>query len=292
MFVLLSLLVLLIVANLILPSFTKETTYDFSAFEKEIIAFEKTRQEIKKKSWSTRYPTKRAYGNSGAGAPEQSHLRPFPFDPNAMTAADWQRLGLTERQIRMLTNFRNKGGTFRSKADFKKMYCISAAEYEVLAPVITLPETAERPAFPNRSPRTDARETQPVIDLNTATTDELIALNGIGEYVAGKIVAYRSALGGFLRLEQLLEIPKIDSVLFRKIAPQLSVNPRAIRRKDVNNASFDELRSHPYIGYNIALSLTNYRKEHGPFGQLEDIKKSALVTEKVYKRIAPYLKIN
>lgn len=292
LFVLLFLLVLLILTNLLLPHFFSTREYDFSAFKEEILAFEKTRKEIKKKSYAQRYYP-RGYERSGAQSRgEESHLAPFSFDPNTMTAADWQRLGLTTRQIRMLTNFRNKGGTFRSKADFKKMYCISATEYEVLAPFITLPETSAKAH--SQQPWTEQKKTDIIerVELNTAQADDLTKLKGIGDYFAGKIIAYRSALGGFLRIEQLLEIPKFDSVLYQRIAPQLTVNPRAIRRKNVNSASFDELKSHPYIGYNIALSLTNYRKEHGPFDQLEDIKKSALITEKVYKRIAPYLKVD
>ena len=64
-----------------------------------------------------------------------------------------------------------------------------------------------------------------------------------------------------------------------------------IQKININTVSFDELKSHPYIGYNIALSLINYRKQHGEYTVLSDIKKSALVTEDVYEKISPYLTI-
>lgn len=292
LFVLLSLLVVLISANLLLPLFYTPQHYDFSAFKKEIDAFEKgrvllgARKEKKQSSYQKfdyTYPER---------AVEQSKLAPYPFDPNQMAKADWEKLGMTGKQVHMLLNYQSKGGTFRSKADFKKMYCISETEYEVLAPYIQLPETAEKPAgqFPKGTPF--EKKELIIVEINTAQVADFTKLKGIGEYFAQKIISYRSALGGFLRIEQLLEVPKMDSARYLQILPELTINPNVIRKKNVNTATFEELSGHPYIGHNIALSLTNYRQIHGKFAKLEDIRKSALVTEKVYKRIAPYLRVD
>ncbi|WP_339738385.1 helix-hairpin-helix domain-containing protein [uncultured Sunxiuqinia sp.] len=46
-----------------------------------------------------------------------------------------------------------------------------------------------------------ARATRKPIEINTATADELQALNGIGEVFSSRIVKYRQLLGGFSRLE-------------------------------------------------------------------------------------------
>ena len=75
---------------------------------------------------------------------QQSHLTPFPFNPNEMNEGDWQRLGLTERQIRMIGNYQAKGGTFYSKADFRRLYCINDEEYETLAPYIIIPASESK----------------------------------------------------------------------------------------------------------------------------------------------------
>src|SRR5690554_707696 len=49
----------------------------------------------------------------------------FTFDPNGLPTADWERLGLADRQIRMIKNYEAKGGRFRNREDLKKIYAIT-----------------------------------------------------------------------------------------------------------------------------------------------------------------------
>ena len=67
----------------------------------------------------------------------------------------------------------------------------------------TAPLTAE----PEHS--VPAEEVTPVTDLNTATSEQLEALPGIGEELAGRVVEYRTEHGGFSSVEELLEVPGI-----------------------------------------------------------------------------------
>ncbi len=291
LFVLLFILVALIVARQILPLFYSPQAYDFSAFKKEIALFEKDRV-VYENTQERKYPEYRHFDYSfPEQSAEQSKLTPYPFDPNQMDKGAWEKLGLTTSQVRMLMNFQNKGGTFRSKADFRKMYCISPNEYEVLAPYIQLPDSSEKKSSNFTANNPWKEKEQVMVEINSAQLEDFTKLKGIGEYFAQKIIAYRNALGGFLRIDQLLEVPKMDSSRYLQILPNLTINPNAIRKKNVNTATFEELSSHPYLGYNIALSITNYRQIHGRFASLPDIKKSALVTEKVYQRVSPYLKV-
>lgn len=48
-----------------------------------------------------------------------------------------------------------------------------------------------------------------VLNLNTATKEELMLISGIGEVTATKIIEYREAIGGFTSLEQLMDIEGI-----------------------------------------------------------------------------------
>ena len=54
-----------------------------------------------------------------------------------------------------------------------------------------------------------------VLNLNTATKEELMLISGIGEVTAGKIVEYRERIGKFTSLDQLMEI---DGIGEKKLA--------------------------------------------------------------------------
>lgn len=87
-----------------------------------------------------------------------------------------------------------------------------------------------------------------------------------------------------------MEIKHMDTIKYRLIEPYIIVNPNAVRRININKADFKTLSEHPYIGYNIAISLTNYRSKHGNYSKVEDIKKTALITDANYDKISRYLK--
>jgi competence ComEA-like helix-hairpin-helix protein len=76
---------------------------------------------------------------------------------------------------------------------------------------------------------------------------------------------------------------------FQKIKPYLQANSNAIKKININKATADELKTHPYIKYNIANPIIAYRKQHGPFEKIEDIKKVMVVTDEMYEKISPYL---
>ena len=61
-----------------------------------------------------------------------------------------------------------------------------------------------------------------LIDINTATAEELTKLPGIGETLAQKIVDYREKNGRFRRSEQLMLIDGISEKRFREIKPYIS----------------------------------------------------------------------
>jgi DNA uptake protein ComE-like DNA-binding protein len=51
------------------------------------------------------------------------------------------------------------------------------------------------------------------------------------------------------------------------------------------------LSQHPYIRYSLARALIEYRNQHGPFANPEDLEKLHLITRDILNKILPYLKI-
>ncbi len=55
------------------------------------------------------------------------------------------------------------------------------------------------------------------IELNRATEEELVALPGIGESLAGRIIEYRRVKRGFSSLEELMEVKGIGSKKYERL---------------------------------------------------------------------------
>jgi competence protein ComEA len=61
------------------------------------------------------------------------------------------------------------------------------------------------------------------LDLNTATSDQLDDLPGVGPVLAQRIVAYRTQHGGFRSVEQLQDVSGIGSHRFADLKPLVRV---------------------------------------------------------------------
>lgn len=61
------------------------------------------------------------------------------------------------------------------------------------------------------------------VDLNQATAEQLEALPGIGPVLAGRILEFREANGGFTEVGQLREVPGIGEKRFQELAEQVRV---------------------------------------------------------------------
>lgn len=77
-----------------------------------------------------------------------------------------------------------------------------------------------------RSDRASSAETkpsEPCLNLNIATAEELIRLPGIGEVMAKKIIEYRERHGRFRRPEEIIIIEGFSERKYRVIAGMICV---------------------------------------------------------------------
>ena len=65
----------------------------------------------------------------------------FCFNPNTITLDSLQMLGFTPRQAQSVLNYRSKGGKFRVKKDFAKLYVVDSARYSSLERYMLLPDS-------------------------------------------------------------------------------------------------------------------------------------------------------
>lgn len=215
----------------------------------------------------------------------------FQFDPNAAGEDDFLRLGLPHWTVRSILNYRAKGGIFKNREDFRKIYNLDAKDYTRLESWMVFTQLTTTP--PASAPNTAgaAKTRQPLlVDINLADAETWQSLPGIGEKRAQQIVKYRSTLGGFLSIEQVGEMYGLPDSVFRNIRPALSLQAGNIRRINLNTASEEELDKHPYISAKQAKLIVAYRTQHGTYPTVNDLGRIAAFSDKKWlDKIGPYL---
>jgi competence protein ComEA len=239
---------------------------------------------------------RRTYNNSSFSKGEL-----FYFDPNTLSAEGWKKLGLREKTIGTILNYLGKGGHFYKSADLQKIYGLFPNEFERIEPYIRIENTERQSDFAykqsnenfssEKAPSLTKTSRYKNVDINSADTASLISLPGIGSKLAARIVAFRDKLGGFYSVDQIKETYGLPDSSFQKVKQYMNISNISVKKININTATKDEMKMHPYIKWNLANAIVEYRNQHGEYKMTEDVKKIMLVTEDIYSKVSPYLSV-
>jgi len=130
-----------------------------------------------------------------------------------------------------------------------------------------------------------------LLDINLASKQDLIQLKGIGEFYAKQIIKYREELGGYIFIEQLLEVWKMRLETYQMVIPQITINRLNIKKININTCTIEVLKKHPYLDYYQSNSLIKMRAQREKFSKLIEVLDSKLINEEEFDRIFPYLSL-
>ncbi len=285
------LIILIFLSPRIFLFFKKDNPVDFNEFKLQVDSFVSEQNEFAKADTQNEAPSFLELEKPKDDLLSKRKIELFPFDPNTATANDFERLGLSDRLINTILNYRTKGGKFYFKEDLKKIYGFGDDDYARLESFVVINSTKKVYEEKVNKIETNATGTSlpKIIDLNIADSIQLVDLPLIGPTLSSRILKFRNKLGGFYSTDQLKEVYGLTPETFDVIKDKISVSPTEINKININEVSIEELKLHPYFK-NVAMPIINYREQHGEYKSPEDLKNVDVVTKDVFDKISPYLK--
>jgi len=219
----------------------------------------------------------------------------YPFNPNFITDFKGYKLGMTIEQIDRLLAFRKEGKFANSAKEFQQVTGISDSLLNVISPYFKFPDWVNKQnAFPKnkwvdyKKPN-KVEKTKVILDINSASKEELMAVYGIGDAISDRILKQKELLGGFVSMEQMYDVWGLSPEVLEKLNQQFEIksNPN-LKKIKINEASIKELGQFPYFRYPISKNIVVFRSMNGDI-KIEDLTKiKGLPSDKI-KIIAIYL---
>ncbi|MGQ7946689.1 ComEA family DNA-binding protein [Flavobacterium sp. WC2509] len=210
---------------------------------------------------------------------EKSNERPkrYPFNPNFISDYKGYKLGMTVEEIDRLLAFRKENKYVNSAKEFQNVTKVSDSLLNAIAPFFKFPDWVnhkkENNHYKDFSKSAFAKKEKiAVMDINQATQQDLIKVNGIGEIISLRILTQKDKLGGFVSMEQLKDVWGVSPEVILNLNKHFVVAKLPnLSKIDINNASLKELSQFFYFKYDLARQIVKYRSMNGDFKNIDDL---------------------
>ena len=203
---------------------------------------------------------------------EADSVKTYPFNPNYITDFKGYTLGMSIEEIDKLQRFREENKWINSAKDFQKVTGVSDSLLALISPYFKFPDWV----IEAEKKKSIERKMAPISisDLNKAEAEELQKVKGIGEVLANRIVNYRTKIGGFRSELQLKDIYGLSYETREKLQRQFRVvEDKNFSLININEAKVLELLEVPYIKYELAREIIDYRQLHVKIKSFEEFSK-------------------
>ena len=219
------------------------------------------------------------------------------FDPNTVDSMTLIGFGLKEWKVRNFLHYRAAGKVFRSAEEMGKTYGWTEEDVEKVRGYVRVEIMdgknenygKDRNGWERKEEHLNKASNKfqslTKVDINTADTALLQRVPGVGEKISDAIVKYRTRLGGFHSIDQLLDIKIVSPELLE----WFTVSAPDVQKIPLNKASFQALNRHPYISYEQAKALLQYIRLYGKVKDEKALIETGIFTEEEVERLKPYL---
>jgi DNA uptake protein ComE-like DNA-binding protein len=218
----------------------------------------------------------------------------YPFNPNYITDYKGYKLGMSIQEINRLHAYRKKGKFVNSATEFQQVTKVSNSFLSKISPYFKFPDWVinKRVTASEKFHKFLPKEKVKIIpkDINAATRDELIAVYGIGEKLADKILLEKEKFGGFVSMDQFQFVWGISPEAITDLEKRFFVIiPEGVNKIAINDSSIKELAKFPYFNYALAKEIVIYRTMHNGIKEIADLTKIKGMPNEKIKIIALYL---
>ncbi|OYX85346.1 MAG: hypothetical protein B7Y83_05070 [Flavobacteriales bacterium 32-34-25] len=211
----------------------------------------------------------------------QHSFKSYPFNPNFITDYKGYQLGMSVAELDKLQAFRKENKYVNSAKEFQAVTGVSDSLLAVMAPYFKFPDwvknksMAKSAVFSNKNPAYFSKKEKLIVkDINLATQEDLIKINGIGDGISKRILKFKESLGGFVSMEQMKDVWGLSPEVIEQLNANFKVGALpGFKKIDINNASVKELALFPYFRYNLAREIVIYRSMNGDIKNASDLTK-------------------
>ena len=184
------------------------------------------------------------------------------FNPNFITDYRGYVLGMTETEIDKLHAYRAQGKYVNSAKEFQQITGVTDEWLSKHQSYFKFPQFAS-----NAKNYAEVRPKRK--DINTISYDGLVAIKGIGDYSARKIINERDKFGGFVDTKQFRFIENLPADVYAILNKNFFIGQRSkIDKINLNRANIKDLQRIPYVDYKVARSIVVYRsKQNVPINE-------------------------
>lgn len=207
-----------------------------------------------------------------------AEIKLFNFDPNQIDSLQAIKLGIPEKQVKSLLHYRAKGGFFKSRDDFAKLYGLPSAIFLLLKPYIKIENnnnalktynnfkylvknnfaTGNNNVFKGKYVDVNLK-----IDINTADEKEWVQKTKLPLPIIKHIISYQHYLGAFTTVGQISKVFGLTAATFEQIRPQLYVKPNQHPLMNAAAMGFNDWKKLGSFSDRQIWTILKLRKDNG-----------------------------
>ena len=207
--------------------------------------------------------------------PSLKKEKPLTIDINTADSAEFTKLfGIGPVLAARMVKYRNSIQGFDSIAQLESVYGIDQEKFHQIRPNLKL-STFEKESDSTQAVDfvTDDSLFRGVVfdfDLNSVQAEELQKIKGVGPFYSKQIVKFRQTLGGFVHIEQLKHIPKMNEDLYQTLKANCSIKTPH-NRFHFDTISFNNLLRMKIFTYDQVGFIFNLKRSEKGVHSIEDL---------------------